>query len=60
MNDSVNEKYEVLEYINVELKEVVGGDGIVVLKIELFKVQEERCRLEDDIIQIQYKCEEFR
>lgn len=38
MNDLVNEKYEVLEYINVELKEVVGGDGIVVLKIELFKV----------------------
>lgn len=38
MNDSVNEKYEVLEYINAELKEVVGGDGIVVLKIELFKV----------------------
>lgn len=60
MNDLVNEKYEVLEYINVELKEVVGGDGIVVLKIELFKVQEERCRLEDDIIQIQYKCEELR
>lgn len=60
MNDSVNEKYEVLEYINVELKEVVDGDGIVVLKIELFKVQEERCRLEDDIIQIQYKCEELR
>lgn len=60
MNDSVNEKYEVLEYINVELKEVVGGDGIVVLKIELFKVQEERCRLEDDIIQIQYKCEGLR
>lgn len=60
MNDSVNEKYEVLEYINVELKEVVGGDGIVVLKIELFKVQEERCRLEDDIIQIQYKCKELR
>lgn len=60
MIDSVNEKYEVLEYINVELKEVVGGDGIVVLKIELFKVQEERCRLEDDIIQIQYKCEELR
>lgn len=60
MNDLVNEKYEVLEYINVELKEVVGGDGIVVLKIELFKVQEERCRLEDDIIQIQYKCEELK
>lgn len=60
MNDSVNEKYEALEHINVELKEAVGGDGTVVPKTELFKVQEERCRLEDDIIQIQHKCEELR
>ena len=60
LNESVNEKYETLEHINQELKEAVGGDGTVVPKTALFKVQEERCRLEDDIIQIQHKCENLR
>ncbi|XP_061169283.1 myosin-2 heavy chain-like [Saccostrea echinata] len=60
VNDSVNEKCETLEHINMELKEAVGGDGTVVPKTELFRVQEERCRLEDDIIQVQHKCEALR
>lgn len=60
INDSVNEKCEALEHVNVELKEAVGGDGTVVPKTELFRVQEERCRLENDIIQIQHNFEELK
>lgn len=49
INDSINDKCQTLEEANRELKEVVGGDGTVVPKYNLLRVQEERDRLADDI-----------
>ncbi|XP_062609131.1 CAP-Gly domain-containing linker protein 1-like [Saccostrea cucullata] len=60
INDSANERCQTLEEANRELKEAVGGDGSVVPKYDLLRVQEERDRLEDDIDHIRQQYNELQ
>ncbi|XP_060073630.1 myosin-13-like [Ylistrum balloti] len=42
MNESMNNQFETIEQENVELKEAVGGDGSLVPKVEMERVEEEK------------------
>lgn len=60
INDSVNNRCQTLEEANSELKEAVGGDGTVVPKYSLLKLQEERDRMADDIDHIRQQYDDLQ
>ncbi|OWF46974.1 hypothetical protein KP79_PYT14892 [Mizuhopecten yessoensis] len=49
MNESMNNQFENLEQENVELKEAVGGDGSLVPKVEMERVEDEKENLQREL-----------
>lgn len=49
MNESMNNQFENLEQENIELKEAVGGDGSLVPKVEMERVEEEKENLHREL-----------